>query len=67
MVVQALAIPAILVLLGITNVGRGSWGRIAIDTIAWTTVIVTFISAIPYVSRGMRMLSSDAARDEAPN
>jgi CDP-diacylglycerol--glycerol-3-phosphate 3-phosphatidyltransferase len=67
MVVQALAIPAILVLLGITNVGRGSWGRIAIDTIAWTTVIVTLISAIPYVSRGMRMLSSDAARDEPTN
>jgi CDP-diacylglycerol--glycerol-3-phosphate 3-phosphatidyltransferase len=57
MVVQALAIPAILVLLGITNVGHGSWGRVAIDVIAWTTVLVTIVSAVPYVHRGMRMLS----------
>lgn len=58
MVVQATAIPLILVLLGITNVSHGTWGRITIDTIAWVTVVITVISAIPYVSRGIRMLSA---------
>jgi CDP-diacylglycerol--glycerol-3-phosphate 3-phosphatidyltransferase len=58
MVVQATAIPLILMLLGITNVSHGTWGRITIDTIAWVTVVITVISAIPYVSRGIRMLSA---------
>jgi CDP-diacylglycerol---glycerol-3-phosphate 3-phosphatidyltransferase len=56
MIVQACAIPAILILLGITNVQHGTWGRITIDSIAWLTVIVTVISGIPYVTRGMKML-----------
>jgi CDP-diacylglycerol--glycerol-3-phosphate 3-phosphatidyltransferase len=56
MIVQACAIPAILLLLGITNVQHGTWGRGAIDAIAWLTVIVTVISGVPYVTRGMRML-----------
>jgi CDP-diacylglycerol--glycerol-3-phosphate 3-phosphatidyltransferase len=58
MIVQATAIPVILVLLGITNVSHGTWGRLAIDTVAWLTVIITVISALPYISRGMRMLNT---------
>ncbi len=56
MIVQASAIPVILILLGITSVQQGSWGRIAIDVIAWTTVLVTAASGVPYITRGMRML-----------
>jgi CDP-diacylglycerol---glycerol-3-phosphate 3-phosphatidyltransferase len=58
MIVQACAIPAILLLLGITNVTAGTWGRITIDVIAWATVVVTVISGIPYVTRGMKLLST---------
>lgn len=57
MIVQACAIPAILVLLGITEVHQGTWGRITIDVIAWGTVIVTVVSGIPYLTRGMKLLS----------
>jgi CDP-diacylglycerol--glycerol-3-phosphate 3-phosphatidyltransferase len=56
MIVQACAIPAILILLGITDVVAGTWGRVAIDVIAWATVFVTVISGVPYVTRGMKML-----------
>jgi CDP-diacylglycerol--glycerol-3-phosphate 3-phosphatidyltransferase len=58
MIIQACAIPAILLLLGITNVTAGTWGRITIDVIAWATVLVTVISGIPYVTRGMKLLST---------
>jgi CDP-diacylglycerol---glycerol-3-phosphate 3-phosphatidyltransferase len=56
MIVQACAIPAILLLLGATSVTPGTFGRITIDIIAWLTVVVTVVSGIPYVTRGMRML-----------
>ncbi len=57
MIVQACAIPAILLLMGITEVDRGTWGRIAIDVIAWSTVVVTVLSGVPYLTRGMKSLS----------
>lgn len=54
MIFQACAVPAILVLLGIAPVQKGTWGRYAIDIIAWSTVIVTVISGVPYVMRAIR-------------
>jgi len=55
MVVQACAIPFILVLLGITEVDHGSLGRLLIDSAAWLTVLVTIASGIPYVARAIRV------------
>jgi phosphatidylglycerophosphate synthase len=57
MIFQACAVPAILVLLGVTGVQRGTWGRTAIDVIVWTTVIVTVISGVPYLVQGLKLLS----------
>jgi CDP-diacylglycerol--glycerol-3-phosphate 3-phosphatidyltransferase len=54
MIVQACVIPAILLILGITNVGRGTPGRIAIDVLVWITVAVTVVSGWPYAVRGLR-------------
>ena len=54
MVVQACVIPFILVLLGITAVDSGSWGRLLIDAAAWLTVIVTILSGVPYAIRAIR-------------
>ncbi len=52
MILQASVIPFILVILGVTTAGRGTWGRWTIDIAVWTTVAVTVISGIPYVLRG---------------
>jgi CDP-diacylglycerol--glycerol-3-phosphate 3-phosphatidyltransferase len=49
MVVQACVIPFILIMLGITVVGRGTWGRLIIDIAAYTTVAITVLSGIPYI------------------
>ena len=56
MIVQACAIPAILLLLALFPVQRGTIARKAIDIIVWSTLIVTIISGVPYVTKGMRML-----------
>lgn len=52
MILQACVIPAILLILGITEITKGTWGRITIDTMAWTTVVVTVLSGVPYVVNG---------------
>jgi phosphatidylglycerophosphate synthase len=54
MVVQAGAIPLILVLLGITPVGPGTWGRLCIDATVYVTLVVTVISGVPYVTAAFR-------------
>lgn len=60
MVVQACVIPFILVVLGITPVDHGSWGRIVIDIAAWLTVGITILSGIPYVSRAIKVAAGRA-------
>lgn len=55
MVVQACAIPFILVMLGITEVHRGTPGRFLIDGVAWLTVVVTALSAWTYVRRAVTL------------
>jgi CDP-diacylglycerol---glycerol-3-phosphate 3-phosphatidyltransferase len=52
MIVQACVIPAILVILGITEITKGTWGRLTIDALAYTTVVVTVLSGIPYIVNG---------------
>lgn len=59
MILQACAVPAILMLLGVTNVQRGEWGRFAIDAVVWTTVIVTAVSGVPYVLRAKAALREE--------
>lgn len=54
MILQACVIPAILLLLGVANVKRGSPGRLAIDTGVWITIVVTVLSGIPYLTRALR-------------
>lgn len=54
MILQACVIPAILVLLGVADVKRGTPGRLAIDIGVWVTMAVTLVSGIPYATRGMR-------------
>lgn len=53
MIVQACVIPLILVILGVTEIKPGTWGRVVIDAAAWLTVAVTALSGIPSIRRGM--------------
>lgn len=66
MILQACVIPFILVMLGITEVHRGTWGRHVIDLAVWVTVGVTAASAAPYVARGIAVLRK-ASRADAPS
>ncbi|MBS0196277.1 MAG: CDP-alcohol phosphatidyltransferase family protein [Planctomycetes bacterium] len=53
MIVQACVIPFVLLMLGITGVDRGSWGRLVIDLAVWFTVAITVLSGVPYVVRAV--------------
>jgi CDP-diacylglycerol--glycerol-3-phosphate 3-phosphatidyltransferase len=57
MVLQACVIPFILVMLGITEVHRGTWGRHIIDFAVWATVVITVASGLPYIIRGLGAFS----------
>jgi CDP-diacylglycerol--glycerol-3-phosphate 3-phosphatidyltransferase len=57
MILQACVIPFILVMLGISDVRPGQWGRYVVDAAVWTTVVVTVLSGVPYVTRGLAALS----------
>jgi CDP-diacylglycerol--glycerol-3-phosphate 3-phosphatidyltransferase len=65
MILQACVIPAILVILGITEITSGTWGRITIDAMAWTTLVVTVLSGVPYVVNGYAAMKK-AARTSNP-
>lgn len=54
MIVQACVIPLILVVLGITEITPGTWGRGVIVAAVWATVAVTVLSGIPYVTAAIR-------------
>lgn len=65
MILQACVIPFILVMLGITEVHRSSpghfvLGRFLIDLAVWVTVGVTAASAVPYIWRGVAVLTKAA-------
>ncbi|MDX2132314.1 MAG: CDP-alcohol phosphatidyltransferase family protein [Planctomycetota bacterium] len=56
MILQACVIPFILVMLGVTEVKKGTAGRLAIDIAVWTTLIATIVSAVPYIVRARKVL-----------
>lgn len=60
MVLQACVIPFILLMLGVTEVGRGTWGRSVIDAVVYLTVAVTIVSGVPYVLSGLRAARATA-------
>lgn len=54
MVFQSASIPTVLLLLAITDAHPGYAVRLSIDFIAWSTVLITIASAIPYVRRAIK-------------
>ena len=51
MIAQSVAIPLILLVLALFPWGPGTPGRWVIDITAWTTVVITVASAIPYIRK----------------
>lgn len=62
MVLQSIVVPTVLVGVAIFDCGSGSWARWTIDILVWTTVLVTIWSAVPYVTRGVRVLNDVEVR-----
>lgn len=69
MVLQSASIPTILILLAITNAQPGDAARLVIDITAWSMVLATIASAIPYARRAVRAvreIGPGTAGDERP-
>jgi len=58
MIVQSLAVPAALIIPASIPVDQGSTGRLLVDASAWVTTLITVISGVPYVLRGLAAFSS---------
>ena len=56
MLVQSIAIPTVLITLGIMPALPGTFGRWLIDITVWVTVAVTILSGWPYVMRAVQTL-----------
>lgn len=53
MVAQSIAVPLILLLLGVADVSPGTPARVIILSVAYTTAFITLLSGVPYVIRAM--------------
>lgn len=59
MIAQATVIPVVVLLIALTEVGPGTPARTAIDIMVWTTLILTVLSGVPYLVRGMSAFTGD--------
>ncbi len=56
MIVQAVAIPTVLSAISIFDTSPNTPGRMLVDGVVWISVIVTALSGVPYVVRGVAAL-----------
>lgn len=63
MILQSVVVPMVLIILGLTTVLPGTWGRWTIDLSVWLTVAVTVLSAGPYISRAIIALRTSDPDD----
>lgn len=59
MIVQAVAVPVILVMIATQDASPGTAARLVIDSAAWTTLVVTVLSGWPYVARGLPSFNAE--------
>lgn len=64
MILQSLVVPLVLVVLALFPAWPGSAARWTIDGAVWLTVIVTVLSAGPYVARGIEALRESRPLDQ---
>ncbi len=67
MVAQSVAVPLILVVLTFAHWQPGDPGRWVIDITVWATVIITVLSAIPYITGAMSHSPHTPHTPETPN
>lgn len=61
MIAQSIAIPLILLLLGVAEVAPGSPARVVILSVAYATALATLLSGVPYVTRAIAPASAKTA------
>jgi len=54
MILQSAVVPLVLLVLALADVSPGSEWRWVIDLSVWATVVVTVVSCVPYVVKGVR-------------
>lgn len=54
MILQSAVIPLVLLLMALADMAPGSTARWAIDISVWLTVLVTLVSCLPYVIKGLQ-------------
>lgn len=54
MIAQSVAIPLILLLMGVIDVAPGSPGRVIILSLAYATALITVVSGIPYITKALK-------------
>lgn len=59
MFVQSVSVPVILVTLALAPAAPGTPARTLIDVVAWTCVLVTTASIIPYARRSLQLATAD--------
>jgi CDP-diacylglycerol--glycerol-3-phosphate 3-phosphatidyltransferase len=55
MIVQSVAIPGCLLVAGLWGAASPGWARWSVDVAAWGTTLITAVSAVPYVTRAIRL------------
>ena len=58
MTVQSLAVPAALIIPACLHISQGSSGLLLVNISAWATTVITVLSGVPYVIRGLAAFSS---------
>jgi phosphatidylglycerophosphate synthase len=61
MILQATAVPAILVTLAVADARHGAPGRLVILGLVWVTVVMTVLSGLPYILRAMSVFAKAPA------
>jgi CDP-diacylglycerol--glycerol-3-phosphate 3-phosphatidyltransferase len=62
MVLQSVCVPAVLLLVAFTSPVPGSSERTIVVLLVWATVVVTLLSAFPYIGRAMKHTVDQQAR-----
>jgi len=69
MLCQSVCVPTVLITIAVTHVTPGPdgrpWGRLLIDAMVWTTVVVTILSGVPYAIRAAALVTQRAREARA--
>jgi CDP-diacylglycerol---glycerol-3-phosphate 3-phosphatidyltransferase len=56
MILQAIVIPAVLLLVAFADLSEPGWARLSRETLVWATIAATVLSGVPYITNARRAL-----------